>query len=289
MIIIELGLQEITNKHECPNEINGLLKFKADTECFNILNNTKWKIAHNYFGQQEYVFQTLMEELGKVEENLFEKWNLQDGIFVNDFDSGLGEIIMDTLTNKFANAKSMSEVNNETVLNSSKLEITNFFNQELEQYAREQGIEEEHIQKVKQDVPKIVEKYFDRVVDKMFNNKTRDELEDLCNKWEKAYERFSYKDMNEISQEILGKMQKDGELYRDKELELKLEEVVTKNQFIQNKILRGEEGILTKIENDVIMKYVDKEKYNDKPKIQNEKNDIVEFSKEIQRRLKEIN
>lgn len=280
MIFIELSILDKINQIENLDERNEWLEMKADTECFGILNETKGKISNNYFWQDSYIFQTIKRELGKAEEQLLKKWNLKNGIYVNDENSNISSVLDDTLTDKYSKAKSMDEINSE-VLSNSKAEIMKYFNQELDKCADKYKIEKDLIENVKRDVPTIVGEQFDKIVENLFNDKTRDKLANLCDGWEKAYEKLDYEKMNKIAQKILSNFQKPGTIYRDENLETKIEEVVTKNQFIQNKLTKGEDGKLTEIEDKVIMRYLNIGK--DK----NEEIDINEFTKELQQKLKE--
>ena len=287
MIFIELSMLDKINQIENLDERNEWLEMKADTECFGILNETKGKISNNYFWQDSYVFQVMKKELGKAEEKLLKKWDLENGIYVDDEDSGIASVLDDTLTDKFSVAKSMAEINNEVVLSNSKSKIVNYFNQQLEKSAENYGIEKYLIENVKKDVPTIVGEHFDKIAENLFNDKTRDKLASLCNDWEKSYEKLDYEKMNEIAQKILSNFQKPGTVYRDENLKTKLEEVITKNQFIQNKLTRGEDGKLTKIEDRVIMRYLNIGKVINEETIQSEEIDINEFTKELQQKLKE--
>lgn len=260
MNVIELDIETKINQEDLDTR-DFLMELKASTETFSILFNTTKYISNNYFGQDQYVCQILEKELGKAEDELFKKWNLDGGIYVNDEDSALAaDVIYPTLTDKFYYAKNMSEINNEEILSHCKNEIIKYFNNELDKYAENYNIEKDLIENVKKDVPDIVEKHVDKVVDELFNDKTRDKLANLCNNWEKTYKDLNYEKMNEIAEKILSYFKKPGTVYRDNELEKKLEEVVTKNKFIQNKLTRGEEGKLNDIEEKVIMKDLEPEK-----------------------------
>jgi len=276
------------NQIENIDERNEWLEMKADTECFGILNETKGKVLDNYFWQDSYVFQVIKRELGKAEEQLLKKWNLENGIYVDDEDSNIASILENTLTEKYAKAKSMDEINNEAVLINSKAEIVKYFNQELDKCADKYKMEESLIKKVKQDVPIIIGEYFDKITEKLFNNTTRDKLSNLCNKWEKAYEELDFEKMNEVAQKILSNFQNPGTVYRDEKLETKLEEVVTKNQFIQNKLTRGEDGRLTAVEARAIRRYLNIGKDMNEEIVENEKIDINEFTKELREKLKDV-
>lgn len=226
------------------------------------------------------------KELGKAEDELFKKWNLEGGIYVDDEDSALAvEVIYPTLTDKYFHAKNMSEINNDKVLNNSKNEIVKYFNQELDEYAKSYNIEKDLIENVKKDVPNIVGEHFDNVVDKLFNDKTRNKLSILCNEWEKAYEKLDYESMDKTVKKIISHFQKPGTVYRDSKLENKLEEIVTKNQFIQNKLAKGEDGRLNEIEEKVIMKDINPKR--EKEDSRNSRNDIEKFFKELEQKLKE--
>lgn len=258
---MELDIETKINQVEDLGTSDLLMELKASVENLSVLNKTTKYVVNNYFGQDQYVCQILEKELGKAEDELFKKWNLDDGIYVDDEDSALAaDVIYPTLTDKFYYAKSMSEINNEETLGHCKNEIINYFNKELDKYAKNYNIEKDLIENVKKDVPDIVEKHVDKVVDKLFNDKTRDRLAKLCDNWEKAYKDLNYEKMDEISEKILSHFKKPGTVYRDNELEKKLEEVVTKNKFIQNKLARGEEGKLSEIEEKVIMKDIESEK-----------------------------
>ena len=258
---MELDIETQVNQVEDVDTRDLLMELKASVENLSVLNNTTKYISNNYYGQDQYVCQILEKELGKAEDELFEKWNLDGGIYVDDEDSALAaDVIYPTLTDKFYYAKSMSEINNEEILDHCKNEIIKYFNKELEKYAENYNIEKDLIENVKKDVPDIVEKHVDTVVKKLFNDKTRDKLANLCNNWENAYKDLNYEKMDEMAEKILSHFKKPGTVYRDNELEKKLEEVVTKNKFIQNKLARGENGKLNEIEEKVIMKDIEPEK-----------------------------
>lgn len=200
MIFIELDVETRINQIEDIDTRNSLMELKASTEALSVLLNTTKYISNNYFEQNQYVCQIMEKELGKAEDELFKKWNLEGGIYVDDEDSALaGDVIYLTLTDKYFHAKNMSEINNDKVLNNSKNEIVKYFNQELDKYAKSYNIEKDLIENVKKDVPNIVGEHFDNVVDKLFNDKTRNKLSILCNEWEKAYEKLDYESMDQTA------------------------------------------------------------------------------------------
>lgn len=176
----------------------------------------------------------------------------------------------------------MLEVNNDEVLDNSKSEIVNYFYEKLDEYAKEYEIEDGLIGSVKKDVADMVSKYFDSAIDLVLNDNVKNKLLNLSNSWEKAYEKLDYEKMNNISKKIMNLLQKNNCLYRDEDLEKSLEEIITKNQFIQNKLSKGEEGKLNDIEEMVILRYLNSENLEE----DNDKNRFVDFIEKLENRAK---
>lgn len=280
MVFIELDIENSVEQSD-----NLIAEMIADTECFKILWDTGLKVSNNYYDQSEKLATIMKNQMIKVEKELFKKWNLDGGIYINDADFGSGfvtSILYPTLIKNYTEAKDMLEVNNDEVLDNSKSEIVNYFYEKLDEYAKEYEIEDGLIGSVKKDVADMVSKYFDSAIDLVLNDNVKNKLLNLSNSWEKAYEKLDYEKMNNISKKIMNLLQKNNCLYRDEDLEKSLEEIITKNQFIQNKLSKGEEGKLNDIEEIVILRYLNSENLEE----DNDKNRFVDFIEKLENRAK---
>ena len=260
MIIIEL---EVSNQLNTALEKNKNIQQITPDILFNLSSSidSSNEALKNYYNNYLYVATSFRDEMFKMEEELFKKWNLKDGLYMIYNEEGEYEyhsifpIINENLVDKFYNAKSMSEVNNKEVLNNCKQEIIRQYDIEINEYARIYEIDEETVNNVKDDVPYLVDKYFDKVADKMLNNDVRDKLKYLCGRLEKAYKDGNFEKMSEITNQISQYLSKETTIYRDEELFKRLRMDLTRSKMMQNKIKEGNFERLSDVEEELITKF----------------------------------
>lgn len=211
MVDIELGIDnnmaniDLTENSENNNFLKEL-EFATDYMQINSSQNDE--VISNYYNQASYLTIAIREEMIKAEDELFEKWNLEDGIYANYEDYGDYEnssiipIITENLTNKFNNANDMSEINNEEVLNNCKEKITKYYISELDEYAKKYNLDNKTLMNIKNDIPNLVNKHFYKITDELLNNNFRDKLEELCDELEESYKNKNYTKMKSISDQI---------------------------------------------------------------------------------------
>lgn len=254
MVNISNFFELLDNKEE-PDDIKALV---TANEFSNIM--MKDKISKNYNWQDEYVLIKFDKAMSRAEKELFKKWNLDDGIYIED---EVGTVILDELVRKYSVALNMAEVKNKEVLDNCMNKVIELFNKKLDGYAKEYKLDNELIEDVKKDVPNIVSKYFLNAVNRLFNdNKTRNKLSKLCDELENAYKESDFEQMENITNEISKEFPSDKILYRDKELYYRLSLDVCLSTYISNRIKNGCSGELTDIEKEIIWRfsYIDKEK-----------------------------
>lgn len=262
MVIIEI---ELNNNNlgdinsNVDNEVNNL-KQKLET-VINYIGTNSFQdenIFLNYYNQEVYVAKAFTKEMEKAEQELLKKCGLENVEYVGNEDNGIlsvTSVIIDNLTNKFDNASNMSEINNDEVLNNCKNAIVDYFNNKLDEYAKEYKIDNELLANVKDDIPHIVSKHFDKTANKLFNDNVRDELNNLCNELENAYNIENFTEMTEITEKISKYLSKDTTIYRDEELFKKLKTNMAKSKMIQSKLRNGQEGSLSEFEESLITKF----------------------------------
>ncbi len=222
---------------------------------------SKDEIILNYYNQKLAVSQLFTDAMIKVEKQLFKTWDLDGAINVDYIDNeheSVISVIKKNLTSKFENANSMSEVNNESILNKCKNEIIKYFYTELDEYAKEYDLSDKLLENIKNDVPNLVDKNFDSVVDKIFNDNVKDKLNDLCDQLEDLYNKEEFSKMNKVANKISKYMSEKTTIYKDSNLFERLRISISKVQAIQDKLRNGESGKLSESEENMIVK-LDKE------------------------------
>lgn len=211
---------------------------------FTEMSNIKMeeKITDNYgVKQDEYILCKFEDNMAKVERDLFKKWNLKDGIYMDDEDSELGTIILKELVYKYDEVSSMSEIKDTGMLDNCMDKIVQLYNEKLDNYAKEHKLDSELLKKIKNDVPELVSKHFNQTVNKLFNDKIKNKLEKLCDRMEEAYSKSDFDKMEEMRNEISTKYSKIESLYKDDGLYYRLSLNLTRSTYISNKIKAGRE------------------------------------------------
>ena len=226
--------------------------------------NSENIVIQNYYNNYWYVASSFCEEMFKMEDDLFKKWNLKDGLYMifeeeGDYENrSILPIIKENLADKLYNAKYMSEINNEQVLNNCKAEIIKQYNTELDDYAKKYKLDDELIENVKKDMPNFVNEYFDKVAEKILGNNVRDKLESLCDELEIAYNKENLTELKNLTNEIQEYLSKDTTIYRDEDLFKRLRVDLTKCRMAQMNLEKGRPGKLSELEEEMILKF-DKE------------------------------
>lgn len=208
-------------------------------------------VSSNYNGQGLYIYQKAQEQIKKIENEIEEKWNLKKGLYLSDDNVEVSKVLLDTLGKKVFNATDITELKEEKFWNNTKEAIEAKFNEALDKSKEENELSNKTMKLIKADVQKLVNKCFDEMADKLFNNKSRDKLEKMCDNWEKEYKKLNHEKMNSLADNLL-KMCNKGSLYKDNELEKRIQLIVAKNQFIQNELKNGGDGKISDIEESVI-------------------------------------
>lgn len=251
MIFIELEIKK--NKAGFQNEISNeeVQKLFETVEMLHLFGNSDNKFIYtNYQNQDSTLMGILDDELEKVEDELFEKWNLESGIYVSDEDDRATFTIFDDFCELYNNAESIKEINDEEILNDYIEKITDYFNEKLDDYAKEYKIDKKTITKIKEDVPELIEECINNFADKYLNDKCRDKLEKLYEKWERAYKKEDYTKMDEIVDEIKSYYDKKTVVYRDIELGKKLENAIFTKDLMEFKLDKIGSKIINESERD---------------------------------------
>lgn len=216
------------------------------------------KISLNYYNQSIYVAKAFTNQMEKAEDEIFKKWGLEGRIDVGYQDNeklSVTSVIVDNLVKQYAKANNMSEINNDNILNNCKDKIVDFFYTELDKYAENYNLGSKLLQNIKNDVTFTVNRHFDKIANKLFNDNIRDELDNLCNELEKSYNKRDFTKMAQITKEISKYFSKNGTIYRDRELFDRLSIGMAKSKMVQNKLENGKEGTLNEMEEELIVKF----------------------------------
>ena len=263
MIIIELEISNQLNysrKTDIQTE-NLIQELQNSIDYIRSDSLSKDEIILNYYNQKSAVSQLFTDAMIKVEKQLFKIWNLDGAINVDYIDNehkSVTSVIEKNLTRKFETANSMSEVNKKSVLNNCKKEIIKYFYTELDEYAKNYDLSDELLENIRNDVPNLVDKNFNSVVNKIFNDNVRDELNDLCDELEDLYDKEEFSKMNKVANKISKYISEKTTIYKDSNLYERLRISMSKVQAIQNKLKNGESGKLSESEENMIVK-LDKE------------------------------
>ena len=197
----------------------------------------------------------------KMEDELFRKNNLKDGLYTIFKNEGDHEnrtilpVIKKNLADKFYVAKNMSDVNNNETLDNCKQAIIKQYNKEIDQYSKLYNINTEQVNNLKSDLPGLVDKYFDKISDKLLSNKVRDKLENYCERLEKTYNNGDFEKMTQITDKLLEYLSKKSTVYRDEDLFKRLRTDITKSQMVQNNMKEGRREKLSDIEEELLSKF----------------------------------
>ena len=214
-----------------------------------------------------------------MEEKLFNNCGINGGfyeIYKNEGDyenRSILPVIKKNLADKFYTAKNMSDVNNNETLNNCKQEIIKQYNKEIDQYARMYKIDNEQVYNLKNNLPELVDEYFDRVADKILNNNVRNRLADYCDRLENAYDKSNFEKMTQITNKLLKYLSKESTIYRDEDLFKRLRTDVTKSKMVQNNIKEGKQTKLSSVEEELLSKF------------DNEQMDIIQSDLKINKHL----
>jgi len=218
-------------------------------------------ITLNYYSQQSYVAQAFIDEMVNVENELYNKWNLVGNVDI-DYDDNekisVISILNENLINKFNIAKNMEEINNKNIMNNCKNEIIKYFDEKLDEYAKEYKISDDTLQNLKKDAENMLEKGLNKVIGKIFNNDLRNELKKLYNNLEDSYNKENFINMFDIAKQIAQNMSNKTTIYRDKKLFDCLRIEMEKVQMVRNKLKEGKSGTLSEMEENIIVHF-DKE------------------------------
>lgn len=262
-------------KLQLNNEINTKLEnntnLQEDTrEIWSNINSSidnNEEVLRNYYTNYSYISSSFVDAMFKMEDELFKKSGLKYGLYMiykneGDYENrSILPVINKNLADKFYVAKNMEEVNNEETINNCKQEIIKQYNKEIEQYAKMYKIDKEQVYNLKSNLPELVNKYFDRVADKLLNNNVRDKLEIYCDRLENAYDKGDFKKMTQITNELLKYLSKESTIYRDEDLFKRLRTDVTRSKMVQNNIEEGKAEKLSSIEEELLSKF-DNEQMN---------------------------
>lgn len=212
-------------------------------------------VCGNYFDQDMIINNIFLESAIKTEDELLEKWNIEDGgLYLDDEDAYIGARIMEQQDEKYFYARNMEEYLTDEILEGNKNVIIEEINNALDLFKEKYNISEKQIVKMKEDAREIAEKNFEKAVKKIEKLNIRDELKDLCNEWNDAYDKRDYDLMNDLAKDIR-KYYTGRYLFRDNDLHEEARVTIVKNEFINNKLKDGKEGVITELEESLIDKY----------------------------------
>lgn len=212
-------------------------------------------IYGNYLEQCTIIDNIFLDSAIKTEKELLEKWNIQEGgLYLDDEDAHIGYRIMEHQEANYFHARNMEEYLTDEILEGNKNIIIEEIDSALVKFGEKYNISEKQIENMKTDAREIANKNFEKAVEKIEELSIGDDLEDLCNEWKHAYDKKDYGLMNDLASDIreyyTGKY-----LYRDNDLHEEARVTIVKNEFINNKLKNGNEGIITEIEESIIDKF----------------------------------
>ena len=209
----------------------------------------------NYFDQDMIINNIFLESAIKTEDELLEKWNIEEGgLYLSDEDAYIGARIMELQDENYFYARNMEEYLTDEILEGNKNVIIEEINNALDIFKEKYNISEKQIVEMKDDAREIAEKNFEKAVKKIEKLNIRDELENLCNEWKEAYDKQDYDLMNDLAKDIR-KYYTGRYLFRDNDLHEEARVTIVKNEFINNKLKDDKEGIITELEESLINKY----------------------------------
>lgn len=212
-------------------------------------------ICGNYLDQCTIIDNIFLDSAIKTEKELLEKWNVQEGgLYLGDEDAYIGYRIMEHQEEHYFYAQNMEEYLTDEILEGNKNIIIEEIDNALDKFRENYNISEKQIKNMKEDAREITNKNFEKAVEKIEKLNIKDELEDLCDEWKEAYDKRDYDLMNDLTNDIreyyTGKY-----LYRGNDLHEEARVTIVKNEFINNKLKNGNEGVITEIEESIIDKF----------------------------------
>lgn len=215
------------------------------------------QVQSRYFNESEYIFDKIKKGIDKVENEIVKKWNLEGNLYVTDTNNYIDAFIYNKVSDKLFYAMDINELKEEQFSDEIKNGIVKYFNKELDRYNKKYNLD--NIEEIKENAEKLLTESYDKISQKLFNNNVRDNLEKLCNQWDKAYDKQDYDKANEISEKIV-KFCNRPIIYKDDILETRVERILAKNELVQNKIKSGQDGKLSELEEKVLKESI-KEPY----------------------------
>lgn len=207
------------------------------------------QVQGRYFDKSVYIIDEIEKEIDKVENEIVKKWNLEKNLYVTDTDNEISAFLYNKISDKLFYAVDIIELAEEKFSDELKSGIVKYFNKELDTYNKEYDLD--NIKEIKEYAEKLLTEGYDKISQKLFNNNVRDNLEKLCNQWDKAYDKQDYDKANEISKKIV-KFCNRPIIYKDDILEVRIERILAKNELAQNKIKLGQDGKLSELEEKVL-------------------------------------
>lgn len=233
------------------------LEVKWQISDFRIKQEGIKKVQDRYFNKSEYIFDKIKKEIDNVENEIVRKWNLEKNLYVTDTDNHIGAFIYNKISDKLFYAVDIIELTEEKFSDELKSGIVKYFAIGLDIYNKKYNLD--NIEEIKEDAEKLLTESYDKISQKLFNNNVRDNLEKLCNQWDKAYDKQDYDRANEVSEKIV-KFCDRPIIYKDDILENRAERILAKNELVQNKIKLGQDGKLSELEEKVLKESI-KEPY----------------------------
>ena len=207
------------------------------------------QVQGRYFDKSVYIIDEIEKEIDKVENEIVKKWNLEKNLYVTDTDNEISAFLYNKISDKLFYAVDIIELAEGKFSDELKSGIVKYFNKELDTYNKEYDLD--NIKEIKEYAEKLLTEGYDKISQKLFNNNVRDNLEKLCNQWDKAYDKQDYDKANEISKKIV-KFCNRPIIYKDDILEVRIERILAKNELAQNKIKLGQDGKLSELEEKVL-------------------------------------
>ena len=207
------------------------------------------QVQGRYFDKSVYIIDEIEKEIDKVENEIVKKWNLEKNLYVTDTDNDISAFLYNKISDKLFYAVDIIELAEGKFSDELKSGIVKYFNKELDTYNKEYDLD--NIKEIKEYAEKLLTEGYDKISQKLFNNNVRDNLEKLCNQWDKAYDKQDYDKANEISKKIV-KFCNRPIIYKDDILEVRIERILAKNELAQNKIKLGQDGKLSELEEKVL-------------------------------------
>ena len=225
-----------------------------DINCVSIENSVSCN--SNYLSHGEMLVDKIEQSLTLSEREMEEKWNLDKYTF-NFEDSENPKAILtklyDNIGERFDNANSMEILKDREMLNENKNYIIDAFYDEIENLKNQHAFSNKEINQMKIDAKNIVDKNFDKTIERVIKNDAGEKILDLCDEWKDAYRSGNLYLMDHIYDELY-RHYTAKYIYRGETIEKEAQKTLLMHKYLENKMERTDEEKITDLELEVFDK-----------------------------------